>query len=288
MSDLVGLLHNEREEFTRSEQILTDIVLADVDGALRMSIVDLARHADVSPPTVTRFCRRLGCKSYAEFRVRLAQSRFIGSRYLVPPAGPQTARDIAQTVVNDIQATIYETFEHIEMTAVEAAAEALLKASYILAFGSGGASSMIAMEAETRLFRLGLKVASTIDHQAQMMRASGAPAGTVVMAFSMSGNNLPLSKALMAAGEYGHKRIVITRSGSPVAEQADILLTIDRAEHTDILKPSTGRYAYLALIDILAQTVATRAGSGAINAMRRIKHQLVLNRDGDDAQPLGD
>lgn len=288
MSDLVGLLHNEREEFTRSEQILTDIVLADVDAVLNMSIVDLARHADVSPPTVTRFCRRLGCKSYAEFRVRLAQSRFIGSRYLVPPSGPQTARDIAQGVVNDIQATIYDTFERVDIAAVDAAAEAIVRASYVLAFGSGGASSMIAMETETRLFRLGLKVAASIDHQAQMMRAAGAPAGTVVVAFSMSGNNLPLSKALMAAGEYGHKRIVVTRSGSPVAEHADILLTIDRTEHADILKPSTGRYAYLALVDIIAQTVATRAGSGAINALRRIKHQLVLNRDGDDAQPLGD
>ncbi|GLQ54398.1 MurR/RpiR family transcriptional regulator [Devosia nitrariae] len=288
MSDLVGLLHNERDEFTRSEQILTDIVLADVDAVLNMSIVDLARIADVSPPTVTRFCRRLGCKSYAEFRVRLAQSRFIGSRYLVPPAGPQTARDIAQGVINDIQSTIYDTFDRIDIAALEAAAEAIVRASYIVAFGSGGGSSMMASEAETRLFRLGLKVSSTLDHQAQMMRAAGAPPGTVVLAFSMSGNNLPLDKALTIAGEYGHKRIVVTRSDSPVAEHADILLTVDRTEHTDILKPSTTRYAYLALIDILAQTVATRLGAPAVNAMRRIKHQLVINRDGDDTQPLGD
>jgi len=288
MSDLVGLLHTEREELTRSEQILTDIVLADIDAVLRMSITDLAKHADVSPPTVTRFCRRLGCKSYAEFRVRLAQSRFIGTRYLVPPSGPHTVREIAHGVVSDIQSTIYHTFERVDFDAIEAAAEAIVSASYVLAFGSGGASSMIALETETRLFRLGLKVASSTDHQAQMMRAAGAPTGTVVIAFSMSGNNVPLSKALMAAGEYGHKRLVITRSGSPVAEHADMLLTIDRTEHADILKPSTGRYAYLALVDILAQTVATRAGASAINALRRIKHQLVLNRDGDDTQPLGD
>jgi DNA-binding MurR/RpiR family transcriptional regulator len=288
MSDLVGLLYNERDEFTRSEQVLTDIVLADVDAVLNMSIVDLARIADVSPPTVTRFCRRLGCKSYAEFRVRLAQSRFIGSRYLVPPAGPQTARDIAQGVVGDIQSTIYDTFERLDIPAIEAAAEAILRASYVLSFGSGGGSSMMAMEAETRLFRLGLKVSSTVDHQAQLMRAAGAPNGTAILAFSMSGNNIPLEKALAIAGEYGHRRIVVTRSGSPVADRSDILLAVDRAEHGDILKPSTGRYAYLALIDILAQTIATRIGAPAVNAMRRIKHQLVVNRDGDDAQPLGD
>jgi DNA-binding MurR/RpiR family transcriptional regulator len=288
MSDLVGLLHNERDAFTRSEQILTDIVLADVEAALKLSIVDLARMADVSPPTVTRFCRRLGCKSYAEFRVRLAQSRFIGTRYLVPPAGPKTTREIAQGVVTDVQSTIYDVFERLDDAAIEAAVERIMGASYVLSFGSGGASSMIAMELETRLFRLGLRVAASVDHQTQLMRAAGAPAGSLVVAFSMSGNNLPLANALAAAGEYGHQRVVVTRSHSPVAAQADVLLTIDRSEHPDILKPSTGRYAYLALVDILAQTVATRLGPPAISAMRRIKHQLVLNRDGDDTQPLGD
>ena len=81
MLDIVGLLQTEKDAFTRSERALTEIVLADVDSVLKMSIVDLAAQADVSPPTVTRFCRRLGCDSYADFKVRLAQSRFVGQRY---------------------------------------------------------------------------------------------------------------------------------------------------------------------------------------------------------------
>ena len=48
------------------------------------------------------------------------------------------------------------------------------------------------------------------------------------------------------------------------------------------------RAAYLAMTDVIAQTVATRMHAPAINAMRRIKHQLVVNRDGDDTQALGD
>ena len=34
--------------------------------------------------------------------------------------------------------------------------------------------------------------------------------------------------------------------------------------------------------------IAARLGSSAVASMRRIKHQLVVNRDGDDGQPLGD
>jgi len=288
MLDIVGLLQTEKDEFTRSERVLTEIVLADVDSVLKLSIVDLAAQADVSPPTVTRFCRRLGCDSYADFKVRLAQSRFVGQRYFAPATGPKSVREIAQGVVNGIQSTIYDTFDHLDFDAIERAAETLVKSNFIVAFGSGGSSSMVATETETRLFRLGLRVSSSIDHQSQMMRAAGSPPGTAIIAFSLTGNNLPLVKALAVAGEYGMPRIVITRSGSPMSEQADILLPFDRREDTDILRPTPGRYAFLAIVDILAQTVATRLGSTAVASMRRIKHQLVVNRDGDDAQPLGD
>lgn len=120
------------------------------------------------------------------------------------------------------------------------------------------------------------------------MRAAGAPKGSVIIASSMSGNNAPLANTLSIAGEYGLSRIVLTRPGTPVAEHADILLAIDLPEEEDILRPSSARYAYIAMIDIVAQTVATRMKAPAITAMRRIKHQLIVNRDGDDTQPLGD
>ena len=168
------------------------------------------------------------------------------------------------------------------------AADRIVGSSYVLSFGSGGASSMVATEFETRLFRLGLKVTASIDHQGQMMRAAAAPKGTVVVGFSTSGRNLELARALAIAGEYGMERIVLTRPHSPVAEQADILLGIDVREEDDILRPSSARYAFLAMIDVVAQTVATRMQPRSVASMRRIKHQLILNRDGDDTQPLGD
>ncbi len=288
MLDIVGLLQTEKETFTRSERALTEIVLSDADSVLKMSIVDLAAQADVAPPTVTRFCRRLGCDSYADFKVRLAPSRFVGQRYFAPASGPSRVREIAQRVINGIQSTIYETFEHCDFDAVERAAESLVKSSFILSYGSGGSSSMLAAEAEARFFRLGLKVSSSTDHQVQMMRAASSMSGAAIIAFSLSGNNLPLVKALSVAGEYGLTRVVVSRAQSAMADQADIFLPVAWSENQDILRPTPGRYAFLATLDILAQTMAARLGSSAIASMRRIKHQLVLNRDGDDGQPLGD
>lgn len=288
MLDIAGILQTERDGFTRSEQVLADIVVGDIDSVLRMSIVDLAALAGVSPPTVTRFCRRLGCDSYPDFKVRLAQSRFIGQRYLAPAAGPSAVGEIANGVISSIQTTLYETFESMDFESIEEAAGQITRAGYVLSYGSGGSSSMIATELETRLFRLGIRAASTNDHQMQMMRAAAAPPDSVIVAFSLSGNNRPLIDALAVAAEYRIPHIVATRPSSPLAEAADILLPVKWNENADILRPSMGRYAFLATLDVLAQTVATRLGEPAIASMRRIKHQLVVNRDGDDAQPLGD
>lgn len=288
MLDLVGYMQTEREAFSRSERHLADIVLSDVDAALVASIVDLAGKANVSPPTVTRFCRRVGCQSFGEFKVRLAQSRFVGQRYMAPTDGPESAADIARHIVNSAQSSLYGFFERIDTEAVEQAARKIVEASYVLSFGSGGASSLVANEFETRLFRLGLRVTASVDHQAQLMRTAGAPKGTVIIASSTSGNNMPLAKTLAIAGEYGMPRIVLTRPNSPVAAEADVLLAIEIPEEQDIFRPSAARYAFLAMIDIVAQTVATRMRTTSIASLRRIKHQLVLTRDADDTQPLGD
>lgn len=288
MLDLVGYLQTEKEAFSRSEKRLAELILSDVETALSSSIVDLAASADVSPPTVTRFCRRVGCDSFSEFKVRLAQSRFVGQRYLQPAEGPKTARDIAQNIINHAQSALYAFFDSVDTAAIERAGERIAEANYLLLFGSGGASSMVATEFENRLFRLGLKINSCLDHQAQLMRTAGAPKGTAVIASSMSGNNLQLAKTLAIAGEYGMPRIVLTRPGSPVAAEADVLLGIGLPEQADILRPSSARYAYLAMIDAVSQTVATRIQTSAVASMRRIKHQLIVNRDGDDSQALGD
>lgn len=293
MLDLVGQLRVDKESFSRSERQLTDAILADLDTALGASIVDLAARADVSPSTVTRFCRRIGCDSFSAFKVRLAQSshlgRHLGRRYHEPPVGPESVPDIARGIVNGAQNTLYGFFDRLDTEALENAAAAIARASYVVAFGSGGVSSMIATEFENRLFRLGLKVAASVDHQSQFMRAAGSPEGTVVIAASMSGRNAPLAQALGIAGGYGLPRIVLTRPGTAVAAEADILLALDFPETADILQPTHARYAYLAMTDVLAQTVATRLKAPAIGAMRRIKHQLVANRDeGDDSQALGD
>jgi len=61
----------KKENFTSNEIVLADFILKDIDAFSYMTSRDLAEKAFVSPPTVSRFCQKLGAKGFSEFKVQL-------------------------------------------------------------------------------------------------------------------------------------------------------------------------------------------------------------------------
>ena len=82
---------------TASERKIASVLLADYPYAGLVPIQDLARHARVSAPSVTRFVGKLGCGGFQDFQRRLIgelQKRELSPRELkltevpVPPGAP--------------------------------------------------------------------------------------------------------------------------------------------------------------------------------------------------------
>ncbi len=286
--DILAALQEEKETLSRSEQRIAELLFAETEFAVNASIIELAARAEVSPPTVTRFCRRLGCQSFSEFKVRLAQSTYVGRRYLTPDHAVGSTSEVVETVMSRAQSALYTLNSTLDPTLLDKAVALVAEAGMIHAFGSGGNSSLIAAEIENRLFRLGLRVGSCEDHNMQMMQAAAAQPGDVIIASSLSGRNLELARALSIAAEYRIATIAITRPGTPVAEAAGLVLPVDIGEGNNILRPTSTRFAFLAMIDILATLVAMRRGEAARETLRRVKHQMVTYRDPDDKEALGD
>jgi DNA-binding MurR/RpiR family transcriptional regulator len=288
MADIIATLQKQLSELSRSEQRIAEIVFEDKQFAVNASIIELAARADVSPPTVTRFCRRLGCNSFSEFKVRLAQSAFIGTRYLEPEIKVSSTQEVIDTVMGRAQSTLNVLHENVNAEVVEEFAAQILNAKMIYAFGSGGNSSLFAHEVQNRLFRLGLRVTASEDHSMQLMTASTLGEDDMVIGLSISGRNRELARALEVAAGYGAYTASITKGESIVAQSSNLSLAVDLPEGTDVLRPSSARYAFLAAIDMIAFLVAIRRKDSAIEPLRRIKRQLVTYRDEDDTQVLGD
>lgn len=285
---LIAALTDEDGRLSALEKKLAASVLADVNFATNASITEIAARAEVSPPTVTRFCRRLGCASFSDFKVQLAKSAYVGLRYLKPESVTSTAAEVAEDIVTKAQKALFEMHRALDLAAVEKAAALISGAEMVYAFGSGGNSSMIVNELQNRLFRLGVRISSSNDHGMNLMLSAAAGPGTVVFGSSFSGRNQELARCFGLLRDRGIATIAMTQSGSPVAQAADVVIGVNLPEGQNIFRATSTRFAYLAAIDIMANLVAYADRPRSARILRGIKEQLIRHRDGDDRQLLGD
>lgn len=287
--NLILALVDEEGNLSAQEKKLAEVILEDMNFATNASITDIAERAGVSPPTMTRFCRRLGCTSFSDFKVQLAKCAYVGLRYLKPEAVTTTPEDVAEDVVTKAQNALFEMHRTLDLDSVKAAVSLLAKAQMIYAFGSGGNSSMIVNELHNRLFRLGTRISASNDHAMNLMLSAAAQPGTVVFGSSISGRNQELIRCFELLRESGIPTIVLTQAGSPLAVVADVVIPIDLPEGKNIFRATSVRYASLAVVDIIANLVAYEDRTRSTKILRGIKEQLLRHRDGgDDSQILGD
>lgn len=288
MRDIFATLHEIEADLSKSEQVLAAFLVTDTDFAVNASITEMAEKSGISAPTITRFCRRLGCQNFADFKVQLASAASTGQRYLQADNWSPDPADVADNLMAKAQMAIHQVRESLDLQVIDEAAAEIASANMVAAFGSGGGSSMVATELQSRLFRLGVRITSSNDHALQLMQGAALSKGDVLIAASQSGRNEELVRAMAAARSYGAFVIALTRAERPVAGAADLVINIDLEEGVNVLRPTSTRFAYLLVVDILATRVAMLRETASREVLRRIKHHLVNVRDTDDREALGD
>jgi DNA-binding MurR/RpiR family transcriptional regulator len=280
--DIITRLRIWAEDGSNAERRLASLVLSDLDYVSKAPIADIASRAGVSEPTVTRFARALGCEGIRDFKFHLAQALAVGGNYLNP--APLQREEREERVLAAVCGNAVSAIEHlrtgIDMHMIGLIADQISTARSVLAYGSGGNSSIISMELHNRLFRLGLPV---IAHS-----ASVATPDTVVVAFSISGYSPSVVDSIRIARHYGAKTIAVTAPKSALAREAEILLPFAVPEDTNLYKPNAARYAMLAIVDLIAMTTAEAIGPSILEGLRRIKHSLAAVNVNDPGLPLGD
>ena len=286
--DLHSRIVRLRPTMSPAERRVADLVLSEMDFAVHTHTTDIASRAGVSAATVTRFCRSVGCRGLRELKLDLARILAVGDRYLHPRVALTPTSEAVAEIVSRIHRSLDMLVEQIDDEALKRAASAIAGAKRVMIFGGGGGSSMVAMETENRLFRLGLSATHCNDAQLQLMMAATLTADDVLIALSITGRYEPIIQATGVAAQYGAHTIAVTAPESPLSRVACDVVPFLVEEPENILAPTPARYVLLALLDILAYEVASIRGELAMEPMRRIKYQLVNTRDGDDSKPLGD
>ena len=247
-------------ELRKSERKVADFVLKNPLKVIHMRIVDLAKEAAVSEPTVVRFCRAVGCHGFQDFKLTLAQQLASSPSYgQIAVTDTDSTREYTHKVFDSTVDTLLKVRERLVLKNLEAAVAAICMANRVEFYGFGS-SAAVAFDAQHKFFRLQITSAAYSDPHLQNMSATSLQPNDVVIAISQSGRTQALLDSMELVKEVGGIVIALAPSGSPVARKATIAIEVDAKEDIQIYTPLSSRIAHLVVIDVLAIGVAQKKG----------------------------
>ncbi|MDP2007916.1 MAG: glucokinase [Rubrivivax sp.] len=266
-SALLSQIQRARDSLSPAEKRVADHVLAHPRAALSDPIADIAKAAQVSQPTVIRFCRSLGCEGLSDFKLRLA-SGLSGTVPLTHTqvTGADSVLELGVKVLGNTASAILQVRDQLNRDTLVRAID-LLAAAQRLDFFAVGQYRVVADDAQFKFLRFGLPCASYTEPRLQQLAAHVLRPSDVVVIISSSGRVDDLLAVCDTAQERGAAVVAITASHSPLAKKADVALIVDHVEDTATHVPMVSRILHLLVIDILAVGVAMRRGAGSSVAL---------------------
>lgn len=260
--------------FSKSERKVAEVILESPQTAIHSSIATLAKAAEVSEPTVNRFCRRLDTKGFPDFKLHLAQSLANGTPYVNRHVEESDGPDAyTSKIFESTMASLDSARQTLDTSAVNRAVDILTQAKKISFFGLG-ASASVAHDAQNKFFRFNVPVICFDDVLMQRMSCINSQEGEVVVIISHTGRTKSLVEIASIAKQNDATVIGITQQESPLAKECNLVLAMEVPEDTDMYMPMSSRIAQLVLVDILATGFTLRRGSKFRDNLKRVKDSL--------------
>ncbi|BCZ58034.1 transcriptional regulator HexR [Serratia marcescens] len=271
-------IQSHLELLSKSERKVAEVILASPQTAIHSSIATLARMADVSEPTVNRFCRRLDTKGFPDFKLHLAQSLANGTPYVNRNVEEDDSVDsYTSKIFESVMASLDTVKANLDIAAINRAVDLLTQAKKISFFGLG-ASAAVAHDAMNKFFRFNIPVVYFDDIVMQRMSCMNSGEGDVVVLISHTGRTKNLVEMAHLARENDATVLAITSRDTPLAQAATLALLLDVPEDTDVYMPMVSRIAQLTLIDVLATGFTLRRGAKFRDNLKRVKEALKESR----------
>lgn len=256
--DLLPRIRQLLPDLSPSEHQVAQVVLHQPQAVLHANLLQVAGLAGVSEPTVIRFCRKVGCEGFRDFRLLLAQSLVSTTTYGGVLAAPDDSpAELASKVFDSTIEKLAWLRGTLDHAALEQAIEALATAHKVEFYGLG-ISGNIAVDGHHKFFRLGVACVAYTEVVMQHLSAQLLAPGDVVVAISNSGEIKELLRSVELASQAGALVISITARGSSLAALSQIALTVETLEHREVYSPIISRVPHLLVLDVLAIGVALR------------------------------
>ena len=228
--NMLEKIQSQLEHLSKSERKVAEVILASPDNAIHSSIAAMALEANVSEPTVNRFCRSMDTRGFPDFKLHLAQSLANGTPYVNRNVNED---DSVESYTGKIFESAMATLDHVrhslDKSAINRAVDLLTQAKKIAFFGLGS-SAAVAHDAMNKFFRFNVPVVYSDDIVLQRMSCMNCSDGDVVVLISHTGRTKNLVELAQLARENDAMVIAHTSAGTPLAREATLAITLDVPE----------------------------------------------------------
>lgn len=263
--NIVTMMLQEYEQFTKSERKIVDYVLEHQTETQYISITDLSAVCDVAVSTISVFCRKLKLGGFNDFKLELARAALLSD----PPhreeaeLGEIQAGDSLSTVMGKVLHTVQDAagraYHMLAEDAVDRAASLLVEARQVVCLGQGN-HSVVSLAAWAQFSTNSSKFKTIQDSHLQTVVLSTLTREDVVLYFSYSGATHEVIEAAEVIRERGAKLILVTRYlNSPASAYADTVLLCGPNEQPMRFGSTAALIAQLYVVEVLLCEFKRRA-----------------------------
>lgn len=253
--DIIALMIQEYERFTRSERKIADYVLEHQEETQYVSITDLSAQCGVAVSTVSLFCRKLKLAGFNDFKLELARAALPARAAFSEPGSEITEGDSAAAVMGKVLSAVQDALNNayhmLSEQEIIRAADLLRRAGQVVCLGQGN-HSVVALAAWAQFSTTSPKFKTIQDSHMQTVVLSTLAEGDAVLYFSYSGATHELLEAVEVIRNRGGKLILVTRyPNSPASAYADAVLLCGPNEQPFQFGSSAALMAQLYVVEVL-------------------------------------
>ncbi|MGG3940315.1 MurR/RpiR family transcriptional regulator [Peribacillus psychrosaccharolyticus] len=264
-------------QLPNSERKVAQYILTNPKESVRMTIHELANHANASSSAVTRFCRSIEVNSFADLKVSLSSHISQPEKkgfYDIEPN--ETIASIKEKIVSNSVQTIEETAHYLDEEVINKIVESMRNADVIYVYGLG-ASWLVAEDITQKWLRLGKVVSANQDPHITATALAASSKNTVFFCISNSGETEEILRLVDIAKINDIKTIGLSKIGNNgLAKKVDMSLHHVRAPEAEFRSAATSSlFAQFLTISIIFYAYVSKYYQDNKNEIERSRESVL-------------
>lgn len=254
----ISRIRRHYDTLSAKERCIADYILENGNKVAKMTVAEIAAEADASQATVVRFCRSLGFKGLAEFKLYLGNASLSKEADCSDLSTDESEMAIAQKTAVIYKGLIDETLAVLDSDSLKAAVKALDEASQIVMFGEGGSGCTTRIAYDT-FSQIALPCVYVEDPFFQITAASRMEPGQVAFTICHSGRSRDLIENVQVAKTKGATAVsIIGIVGTVLSKISDITLYTGLSDHAFFSETIAARICELNVVSALHSALAVK------------------------------